>query len=347
MPGAPPIRRTSIGTLIRRARWIAIPGLAAVFLAAAPQFDISRPRLAGCAAWIGLAGLLETLSVLGFILVFKLIFGKGMSRRQVVASGLRALGASSVLPAGAVVGPALGARSGRAEKVPFQALTRAAVTFTVITLLPGVIVVGVLGGALWLGLVPGPHDALRTLPAAVFTLAVVTAVVLCGRSPPRSGRPEAGARQPVVTMKIAAGLGAARDGIRSARFAVRAKDWKLLGTLAYYAFDNAALWAAFHAYGATPKPTVVVMGYLVGSLGAAVRVPAGLGAVEGGLIGALVLYGAPAGQAAGAVLLYRGVSLLLPVGLGTSAWALLPVARLRAVRRRSQTMRPAPAIGAT
>jgi uncharacterized membrane protein YbhN (UPF0104 family) len=81
-----------------------------------------------------------------------------------------------------------------------------------------------------------------------------------------------------------------------------------------------------------------VMGYLVGSLGSVVPVPGGLGAVEGGLIGALVLYGAPAGQAAGAVLLYRGVSLLLPVGLGASAWAVLPVARLRSVQRRPPTI---------
>jgi uncharacterized membrane protein YbhN (UPF0104 family) len=81
-----------------------------------------------------------------------------------------------------------------------------------------------------------------------------------------------------------------------------------------------------------------VMGYLVGSLASAVPIPAGLGAVEGGLIGALVLYGAPAAQAVGAVLVYRGVSLLLPAGLGAGAWALLPVARLRTVRRRLPTI---------
>ena len=36
------------------------------------------------------------------------------------------------------------------------------------------------------------------------------------------------------------------------------------------------------------------MGYLVGSLAGALPLPAGLGAVDGGLIGALALYGAPA-----------------------------------------------------
>ena len=76
--------------------------------------------------------------------------------------------------------------------------------------------------------------------------------------------------------------------------------------MAYYAFDNAVLWAAFHAYGNAPPVSVIVMGYLVGSFGAAVPVPAGLGAVEGGLIGALVLYGAPAASASAKALAESG-----------------------------------------
>jgi hypothetical protein len=54
------------------------------------------------------------------------------------------------------------------------------------------------------------------------------------------------------------------------------------------------------------------MGYLVGSLGSALPLPAGLG-LAGGLIGALVLYGAPAAPAAAAVLLYRGITISLPL----------------------------------
>jgi hypothetical protein len=49
---------------------------------------------------------------------------------------------------------------------------------------------------------------------------------------------------------------------------------------------------------------VIVLGYLVGSLAAAAPIPAG-GVLEGGQIGARVLYGAPLAPAAGAVLLYR------------------------------------------
>jgi uncharacterized protein (TIRG00374 family) len=104
-------------------------------------------------------------------------------------------------------------------------------------------------------------------------------------------------------------------------------NWKLAGAIAYYAFDNAVLWVAFHAYGGAPAISVIVMGYLVGSLGALLPLPAGIGGVEGGLIGALVLYGARAAPAAGAVLLYRGISLSLPVALGGLAWGMASIRR--------------------
>jgi uncharacterized membrane protein YbhN (UPF0104 family) len=66
------------------------------------------------------------------------------------------------------------------------------------------------------------------------------------------------------------------------------------------------------------------MGYLVGSLAGALPLPAGLGAVDGGMIGALVLYGAPVLPAAAAVLLFRGITLVLPAVLGALAWTWRP-----------------------
>jgi hypothetical protein len=76
------------------------------------------------------------------------------------------------------------------------------------------------------------------------------------------------------------------------------------------------------------------MGYLVGSLAGTLPVPAGLGALDGGLFGALVLYGAPAAPAAAAVLLYRGITLAVPVALAVIGWACRPAERPRRVDRR-------------
>jgi uncharacterized membrane protein YbhN (UPF0104 family) len=78
------------------------------------------------------------------------------------------------------------------------------------------------------------------------------------------------------------------------------------------------------------------MAYLIGSAAASLPVPAGIGVVDGGMIGALVLYGAPAVCAGIAVLAYRAVSSGLPLALGG-------VASLGLYRRaQSQSSTPGP-----
>ena len=137
-------------------------------------------------------------------------------------------------------------------------------------------------------------------------------------------------------MRLAEPRRALGDGVSEARALISARNWKLVGALAYYLFDNAVLWAAFHAYGHAPPIGIVMMGYLVGSLAGALPLPAGLGAIEGGLIGALVLYGAPVAPASAAVLLYRGISLSVPIALGAISYATGPAGR----RLRSGSRRP-------
>jgi uncharacterized membrane protein YbhN (UPF0104 family) len=73
------------------------------------------------------------------------------------------------------------------------------------------------------------------------------------------------------------------------------------------------------------------MAYLIGSAAASLPVPAGLGVVEGGMIGLLVLYGAPAVCSGVAVLAYRAVSTGVPLTLGGIALLTL---RQRAPRNR-------------
>jgi uncharacterized membrane protein YbhN (UPF0104 family) len=321
-------------------RWIALAAIAVAFLSVPPLAGVPGRLIAGCPTWIALAAALELLSILGFIAIFKLIFDPRGSWRESSGAALRALGAATVLPAGGLVGPVMGAHSMRTKSDSRSELMRSAIAFAVITNVPGVIVLGALSLILWLGWLDGPHDAALTLPPAALAFAVL-AVGLLTRRPPRSDQrrahrarlPDAAARQ------IAAALSAVCDGIQAGWRLLVAANWKVAGAVAYYAFDNAVLWAAFRAYGPTPPLSVIIMGYLVGSLSTALPLPAGIGVVEGGLIGALVLYGAPAGPAAGAVLLYRGLSLSLPVILGTSAWALLPGAKLRLEIARSRRNR--------
>jgi hypothetical protein len=89
-----------------------------------------------------------------------------------------------------------------------------------------------------------------------------------------------------------------------------------------------------------------VMGYLVGSLAGALPIPAGLGVLEGGLIGALVLYGAPAAPAAAAVLLYRGISLSVPIALGAFGCTRRPRGRTLRLDPRGAQRRGVPELAA-
>jgi uncharacterized membrane protein YbhN (UPF0104 family) len=68
---------------------------------------------------------------------------------------------------------------------------------------------------------------------------------------------------------------------------------------------------------------VILMGYLIGQLGGLLPLPGGLGGIDGGLLGTLVVYGAPAADTAAAVLAYRVILFWLPLLVGGLAFASL------------------------
>lgn len=78
-----------------------------------------------------------------------------------------------------------------------------------------------------------------------------------------------------------------------------------------------ALWAAIEAFGGdTSFITVTVVTMVGGTLASAAPTPGGVGAVEAALIGGLAAFGMPAAVAVPAVLLYRVLTIWLPVFAG-------------------------------
>ena len=311
----------------RSVRWplsgvLVAVAVAAAFLAAPALAAVPTRVIAGCAAWIVTGGVLELVSALGFIVFFKLVFAGPISWRRTTPAALRALGASAVLPGGPLLGGAAGAWSASTEKPSPAQLARSTITFVILINAPEAMMLGALGTLLWLGLPSGPHQTALTILPAVVAIGLLVATWFA--RPTSRGHPSSRRPHRRFWRALAKPTDAVSASITEARALVRAGNWKLVGALAYYAFDNAVLWAAFHAYGHAPQTGVVVMGYLVGSLAGALPIPAGLGVLEGGLIGALVLYGAPAAPAAAAVLLYRGISLTVPVVLGALGCARRP-----------------------
>jgi uncharacterized membrane protein YbhN (UPF0104 family) len=124
--------------------------------------------------------------------------------------------------------------------------------------------------------------------------------------------------------------------VRHSIDSVRARDPAILGSIAYWAFNVAVLWASFRAFGEAPPWSIVVMGYFVGMLGNLLPLPGGVGGVDGGMIGAFIGFGVDDGLAVVAVLTYRAFAFWLPTIPGAIAFFQLrrTVARWREERDR-------------
>jgi uncharacterized protein (TIRG00374 family) len=96
-----------------------------------------------------------------------------------------------------------------------------------------------------------------------------------------------------------------------------------LATVGKWGFDYLALLGALAAVGAEAPASVLLLAYVSAAFLAMIPItPGGLGFVEAGLTGALVLAGVNAGDAALAVLLYRLFNYWLPIPAGGIAYLL-------------------------
>ena len=104
---------------------------------------------------------------------------------------------------------------------------------------------------------------------------------------------------------------------------VLGRKWKaaLLLSSGRIAFDYFTLLAVIRATGVKPQPALVLLAYAVAGLLALIPVtPGGLGIVEAGLSGLLILAGVDAGNAVVATLGYRVISYWLPIVVGPFAY---------------------------
>ena len=106
-----------------------------------------------------------------------------------------------------------------------------------------------------------------------------------------------------------------RDGIRTAVSAHPVVAG--LSAVGKWGFDYLALVCVLHALAVRPEPALVLLAYAAAALLALIPLtPGGLGFVEAGLTGLLILAGVGGGDAAAATLAYRLVSYWLPLPAG-------------------------------
>jgi uncharacterized membrane protein YbhN (UPF0104 family) len=283
--------------------------------------DVRRELGDANLAWLGVGVAFEALSTASYVLLFRPVFCSRMPWRRAAEIGLAEVGVGSIVPASGAGGLALGAWILGRQGMPRDRIARRSVAFFLIKSSVNFIAVAVLGLLLWSGIVGPDQPAWLTLVPALMSLAVIWAVLLLPRlgrgrdAPPGAGQPR---RLLVATRR------AIVDGVRESVTILRGGDPLLVaGAVGYWAFDNAVLWATYHAVGDAPPVSVVLMGYLIGQLGGALPIPGGIGGIDLGLIGALAAYGAPLAETTAAVLLYRLILFWLPLLAGAVGFASL------------------------
>jgi uncharacterized membrane protein YbhN (UPF0104 family) len=167
-------------------------------------------------------------------------------------------------------------------------------------------------GLLLLAGVAGPHDFARTALPLLLAVSATLLVIALPWIAHRRRRAAAAWVEGVVV------------GIRDAERTARHPSWRLVGALGYLGFDIAVLWVTFAAVGKPLPVPALVLGYSIGYLATTLPIPGGIGVLDAGLSGALLLYGAAPGHVAAAVLVYHAIALWVP-GLG----GLVAYARLR------------------
>ncbi len=281
--------------------------------------------------WLAVGAGFELLSIVGYAVLFRTVFARGVSRlswRASIEIPLAGIAAIRLLAAAGAGGVAVTVWALRRAGMSTRVIAcRMAANYSIQYSLYLLALV-VCGFGLWSGAFSGGGPtALTLLPAILSAVALILGAAM-GLVPGdferrlenlsrRSGRI---GRLAARFATLPATLG---SGVRTALSLIRNRHWGLLGAVAYWAFDIACLGASFRAFGTTVPVAVLVMGYFLGTLGSLLPLPGGIGGVEGGMIGAFAAFGEPAGRAVIAVLAYRAISFWLPTLPGIGGYVTL------------------------
>src|SRR5690349_16130878 len=139
-------------------------------------------------------------------------------------------------------------------------IARRSVAFFLIKSSVNFVAVAVIGLLMYLGLFGVDEPWTLTLLPALMSIALIAAVLTVPRfGPGPAPAPDASRVQRFVAASrraLITGTSVAVERVRSGNVRI------LAGAIGYWAFDNAVLWATFHAFGYSPEISIVLMGYL-------------------------------------------------------------------------------------
>jgi uncharacterized membrane protein YbhN (UPF0104 family) len=286
----------------------------------------SWPQLKGIdPLWLGLALFFEVMSTVAYWALQRIAF-RTRSWFAVGTSQLAGAAAGRIVPGGGAAASALQysmlVRSGiRPSTVGLGIAASWAATTATVLALPVVALIAAVGGAA----VPnGLRNVAYVGAGAFLLLGGATVAAFAWDRPLRllgegvgAGARVIGQRDKVANLPDR--MLRQRDAMRRA-FAAH-PVLALLSAIGRWGFEYLTLLCVLAAVDVRPDPALVLLAYAASSiLGMIPLTPGGLGFVEAGLTGLLVLAGVSAGDAAVATLAYRLLSFWLPLPVGAVAY---------------------------
>jgi uncharacterized protein (TIRG00374 family) len=281
--------------------------------------------------WIGVAIGFNIVAYATYVALFKAVVGGDALRLRWLETyeiNMAGVAATLLFSAGGAGGIAVTYWALRKAGMRRRDVARRMVAFVTLHYAFYPLALIVFGVLLRTGVLNGNHSVeLTVIPAAVAGLLLVIGVLIALIPPDveqRLGPFAHGAKAKSVlhtAAKVPATLG---EGFRFAvsLFAHPSKGGlAVLGAAGFWAASIGVLWASFHAFGVRVPLAVVVQGFFLGMVANLFPLaPAGVGAVDAGMIGAFVLFGLPEEAVFPAILIYRLVAFWMPIPPGILAF---------------------------
>jgi uncharacterized membrane protein YbhN (UPF0104 family) len=281
--------------------------------------------------WVGVAIAFCVASFATYIALFKAVVGGDVLRltwAETYEINMAGVAATVLFSAGGAGGIILTYWALRKAGMARREVGRRMVAFITLHYAFYPIALNIFGILIRTGVMNGAEDVeLTVIPAAVAGLLLVLGVLVALIPTDLGGRlsPYAHSDKTRTLVgriaKVPATLG---EGFRFALglFAHPSRGGlAVLGAAGFWATSIGVLWASFHAFGVHVPLAVVVQGFFLGMVANLFPLaPAGVGAVDAGMIGAFVLFGLPAHTVFPAILVYRLIAFWMPIPPGIVAF---------------------------
>jgi uncharacterized protein (TIRG00374 family) len=281
--------------------------------------------------WIGVAIAFNVVAFGTYVALFKAVVGgdalrlRWLETYEINMAGLAATLLFSAAGAGGIV---LTFWALRKAGMPRRDVARRMVAFLTLHYAFYPLALILFGILLRTGALHGESSVeLTIVPAAVAGLLLVLGLLLAlipADLGPRVARFVHGEKGQELAKRIAKVPATFAEGFRFAigLFAHPSKGGlAVLGAAGFWAANIGILWACFHALGVHVPLAVVVQGFFLGMVANLFPfAPAGVGAVDAGMIGAFVLFGLPEDTVFPAILIYRLIAFWMPIPFGVVAF---------------------------